>query len=308
MDKWLPSRKTVLFFGAVIILLGLFFIFKNTNNIFYNQNLKEENIISEKLSNSDFDNDGLKNWEENLWKTDPNNPDTDGDGTNDNDEILQNRNPLIVGPDDKQEDNISVRNNILSKNLTTTERVSQDLIGGYLTLKTKGEFDQQDQEEFLNSVIGDNQDNTNIEKYYLNNIQITEDNSFDSFQKYSDGLLNILKQNSNNEDDLIILKRALDTNNERELDKLDLSIQSYKNIQVELLKLKIPSEIKQNHLDILNLFFNIQKNVEDMKNVFNDPINVLIKLSSYKENSEKIIEEFDILWSYLKNKGVMIEI
>ncbi len=35
---------------------------------------------------TDTDQDGLKDWEEVLWKTDPNNPDTDGDGITDYEE------------------------------------------------------------------------------------------------------------------------------------------------------------------------------------------------------------------------------
>lgn len=49
----------------------------------------------------DDDNDGLKNWEEALWGTDPKNPDTDGDSTPDREEIKQNRDPTKPGPDDR---------------------------------------------------------------------------------------------------------------------------------------------------------------------------------------------------------------
>ncbi len=48
----------------------------------------------------DADGDGLADWEEALWKTDPQNPDTDGDGTKDGDEPKENRNPTVKGPDD----------------------------------------------------------------------------------------------------------------------------------------------------------------------------------------------------------------
>lgn len=51
--------------------------------------------------NQDDDNDGLKNWEEALWGTDPKNSDTDADGTPDREEIQQNRDPTKPGPDDR---------------------------------------------------------------------------------------------------------------------------------------------------------------------------------------------------------------
>lgn len=48
----------------------------------------------------DSDQDGLQNWEEELYKTNPDNPDTDGDGTPDGEEIKLGRNPALAGPDD----------------------------------------------------------------------------------------------------------------------------------------------------------------------------------------------------------------
>lgn len=48
----------------------------------------------------DSDNDGLKDWEEELWQTDPNNPDTDGDEFKDGEEIIANHSPLIKAPED----------------------------------------------------------------------------------------------------------------------------------------------------------------------------------------------------------------
>lgn len=51
-------------------------------------------------SSFDTDRDGLLDWEEALWGTDPNRPDTDGDGTPDGEEAAQNRDPRKAGPDD----------------------------------------------------------------------------------------------------------------------------------------------------------------------------------------------------------------
>ncbi|MCC6290676.1 hypothetical protein IT398_01230 [Candidatus Nomurabacteria bacterium] len=59
-----------------------------------------EKRLEETALASDADNDGLTGWEERLWQTDPNNPDTDGDGTKDGEEVVQNRNPRLAGPND----------------------------------------------------------------------------------------------------------------------------------------------------------------------------------------------------------------
>lgn len=48
----------------------------------------------------DSDGDGLKDWEESVWRTDPRKADSDGDGTPDGEEVAQNRDPAKAGPDD----------------------------------------------------------------------------------------------------------------------------------------------------------------------------------------------------------------
>lgn len=48
----------------------------------------------------DGDADGLKDWEEAIFRTDPHNPDSDADNTPDGEEVQHNRDPLVPGPDD----------------------------------------------------------------------------------------------------------------------------------------------------------------------------------------------------------------
>lgn len=51
-------------------------------------------------ANVDGDKDGLKDWEEAIWRTNPEKADTDGDGAPDGSEVAQNRDPLKPAPDD----------------------------------------------------------------------------------------------------------------------------------------------------------------------------------------------------------------
>ena len=66
-----------------------------------NNNQKEQGAaLDASLTLKDTDQDGLKDWEEALWKTNPKNPDTDGDGTSDGEEVNSGRDPNKKGPDD----------------------------------------------------------------------------------------------------------------------------------------------------------------------------------------------------------------
>ena len=52
------------------------------------------------LISPDTDRDGLLDWEETLWKTDPTQADTDKDGTSDSQEVAERRDPTKPAPGD----------------------------------------------------------------------------------------------------------------------------------------------------------------------------------------------------------------
>ncbi len=104
--KRIGKLEVVLVFFLLIALVAVFWMLKK-ENIAREGNHKISEFIGTKKDFSrqfdfkkDSDNDGLKDWEEALWKTDPQNPDSDGDGTPDGEEVAEGRNPAVPGPND----------------------------------------------------------------------------------------------------------------------------------------------------------------------------------------------------------------
>ncbi|KKT19005.1 MAG: Thrombospondin type 3 repeat superfamily protein [Parcubacteria group bacterium GW2011_GWB1_43_8] len=107
---YLPNKKILfLLFFILLIFVGWFYFsdYKNKQAEYVAYKEKSPLVVAMDQTSQldkDSDGDGLKDWEELLWKTDSNKADTDGDGTNDNEEITLNRNPLKAGPNDKISD------------------------------------------------------------------------------------------------------------------------------------------------------------------------------------------------------------
>lgn len=110
-DIRMRRSLTIKIIFAIVLLaslaLGGYALWKNAGNRDAEQQAKIASARESKPESdnetaviADSDSDGLQDWEEKLWKTDPNNPDSDKDGANDGDEIAQNRNPLKKGPND----------------------------------------------------------------------------------------------------------------------------------------------------------------------------------------------------------------
>ncbi|MEK7596366.1 MAG: thrombospondin type 3 repeat-containing protein [Patescibacteria group bacterium] len=108
----MPSKKLIYLIagigGAALLLFNWPIIKSDSrfNPLAGGQDSKNQKLTQEaqQEARKDSDQDGLKDWEETLWKTDPQNPDSDNDGTPDGEEIKQNRDPSKPGPDDKLPD------------------------------------------------------------------------------------------------------------------------------------------------------------------------------------------------------------
>lgn len=102
MFKRIPKKARVVLVVLAVALVG------TVSFVFFKNNKKTAEIAKETLDHEgetllallDSDGDGLKDWEEAIYKTDSKNSDTDGDGAKDGDEIAENRDPKRAGPDD----------------------------------------------------------------------------------------------------------------------------------------------------------------------------------------------------------------
>lgn len=308
MNRILPSKKLLVFLSVVLaisVCFILYFKFKNNKETYYFPNKQTSeatiNTLSQQTLKEDSDGDGLKDWEEILWKTDLNNPDTDGDGTDDNTEILSGRNPLIAGPNDFLDKKISPLNQETAQNnnsaenkpLTQTDLLSQELFAGYVTLKQNDQLGTNQEEEFIKNLLEKHLFLTPnpIDVYTENDLKIAQNNPPDSFQKYIANLKKIAGKGDTLENDLIIVKTALETKSYQELEKLDSNIKAYTDMLEQLLAMEIPTELISFHLKITNTFNNMIQNVSEMRLIMDDPITGIKGAQDYFNNGKILTKE-----------------
>ncbi len=115
LGKTSPKARITLAVFAVIIIAAVFWRFSRTRSTKTSSAPKIAHTIVRADLINDTDNDGLRDWEETLFRTNPQKADTDGDGVDDGEEIRKGHDPLRPGPDD-----------FLA---TSTARVAQTFIG-----------------------------------------------------------------------------------------------------------------------------------------------------------------------------------
>jgi len=309
--NYLPSKKIIIAALSGLLVLAMWFLilpyFKNGGSGIRNQNFKiiddqnQKLIIAQSQVQTDTDNDGLKDWEEVLWRSDINNPDTDGDGTSDGDEVAQKRDPTKVGPDDELPKTIysseealaglSIdKNNYTSTNLTQQiakilgPQIVGDLENGELRTLSEGTLlNLENEKELVEFTASFYPQITESE------LIISQDNSLAAIKKY-DEATNKAFSNTPYPDksDEEIFMEAIQTKNFFALNK---RLTYYQKAVTEAKQIAAPSKILSLHKRALELNLAIIKVYENIKEIDKDPMKTIIGIQenqkiplTYKRN------------------------
>ena len=293
--------------GAVLLAFAFYTLFiSNDETADPALAINEEsikNIVSDTVS-FDTDNDGLKDWEEVLLKTDPKNPDSDGDGTNDGDEVNQNRNPLVVGPDDSigetSEGKLAIASEPIIESKTVTEDFAVELFSGYLELKNAGTLTTYTGDQLIDEVVNKAVKDTVTQTYTLKDLSVVKEPSIETISTYDTEFTHILRPDPSAENDVVVLKRIVETENIEELSILDTSIKRYEKIVSEMLLLTVPEPIAKEHINATNALAAVTENIRGMRTVFVDPLRALINVKEYTENESVFIQNMIVIGEYLE--------
>ena len=320
--KILSGKKLRLVIFGLLVIAVLGFLVSQPNRSHY----EDKEILSignsgkviqisarSQITKRDSDKDGLKDWEEELWGTNPNNPDTDEDGTNDGDEVDDNRNPTVAGPDDVFQGDIFIKqssSDFSSGGLTETEKFSQEFFAEYLSLKQSGvDLNEQEVQDFLiNSTFEKAQVEIKKDSYTPTDLNIIQDDSVDAIKKYGNEMGNIIITYSiESENEAVILKRALENNDKEEIKKLEPIITAYKNHLDKFLNVPVPQSATITHLKIINSFSLIASTIEGMRAVFSDPLIALNSVAVYQDNAQELGDSFLGSNEYFKIKDISFD-
>lgn len=320
---YLPNKKVI--FLIIFILLGF-------AGWFYYSQQKKENfeyvaiegqktplIIATSTQNSiyeaDTDGDGLKDWEEILWKTDPKKSDTDNDGTSDGEEVIAERDPLKAGPDDKiaaKIEDLVKENKETEKKETLTISYAKQFLANYLLLKQqKGTLAEDDKSSLVDSIMQNMEPLQVDDKYEISNLKFSSGNS-DAAKKYGANMKKIfIEEKQDVVDDALVFELLINNlkNNEPydgNIRDLKQSITTYDKLISEMLLLQIPNNVSQSHLKALNSLSNVKYALENMILAPTDPIRAVMGRKLYDEEIQKTYDALSGIQSFLDKYDVYI--
>ncbi len=287
----------------MVFLVVIFFLktglLNNKNqeneNTLYNSSYANSGEILQDLINKDTDEDGILDWEESLWGTDPNKKDTNDDGVPDNIEIAKLKSEIIENEENTEE----------IKNLTQTDKFSRELFSLVTTLNQNGTMDQATIEK-LSSALTEQIENAPVRKIYLiSDINIENNNDKSAIQKYIVDLNNLYKKYQIKGNVVDVLQEFINSGDEPNvniLSKLDPIIEQADNFMKGVITIEVPSELSTQHLNIINALERLLENLTDIQLFDSDPIVAMGAISKYNINVDSLNETMNQLSGIINKK------
>lgn len=226
--------------------------------------------------NQDSDNDGLKDWEELIYHTDPHNPDTDGDGTPDGEEIKQGRNPLVpntakVGepPNDKLAAPLSIKNSPYLADDNLTGQLAQKFNMSVVIPKLLDPSRQVDIQTVAAQIANSSAPSFSPVVYTTEkDIKTKSDNSVAAFHQYNtdkDAILLASFQNLS-KPAIQIFADALQVDDLSAMKKLDVYLRAYDTVLPKIKNMIVPSQAVSLHVQHLNTIATQRDAIFKMRN------------------------------------------
>ncbi len=241
-------------------------------------NLRQDQIEKLRL---DTDGDGLKDWEEALYRTDPQNPDTDGDGTPDGREAADNRDPLKAGPDDTLTSPTPLEisgkepDTNLTRDFTRTflrKPLAQIIAGEEADIDTRA-VERYAERLARQSVLAD------AARFTKADIKISPADTTEAIVQYFTAfgaVFDMLAKRGKNEVDITV--DAFKTQNYGALAALTFYPDAYARAVTELKNTSAPQSVADFHLAILNYLPKFKRSVELMQKAEVDPILAMLAM------------------------------
>jgi hypothetical protein len=270
------------FIWSVLAVVFVVVVFLAKNNFFHqywgakHAGLQVNNETISDLVNKDSDGDTVPDWQEKLWGTDPMKKDTDGDGVGDAAEIssLEKAKAAESGAADQND-----------QNLTATDRFARELFSTVAALEASGQTDPTTLDKLSVSLAGEIQTSAQTTSYTVEQMQVISDNSKTATATYNKGMGLILK-NYNMSNVIDILKNAIseDSVDSAQLKNLDPIIKKADEVINSLIKIKTPSNLKFEHLELINALEKMNENLKDIKKIDTDTVLALSAVSQYSDS------------------------
>lgn len=299
MNKYLPSKKFMIFIGSfvllgVVIWVGSMLLAKKTS---YTKKAEVTDGLAgagtEYFYTADADNDGIYDWEESLWGTDPKKKDTNGDGVSDGDEVQERK-------DELREKNGIDGETALPEDLNQTEIFARELFSAASLANQSGGLSPEALENFSNS-FGKSVSQAGITDLYRSTDLKLGAVAPATYKKNLEGIFKSYLDSGLSAEAAMYRLSTGDTSAADDIEKI---AEFHHSISNSLITMTVPFAAAGQHLAMANNSAKISISLLNLKNLEEDPILAMIGLRQYFEYSEEYEKAVGDLGAYFKANGI----
>lgn len=248
-----------------------------------------ETMTVGEIIEEDSNGNGIPNWEEKLWGLDPTTLYTNGVS---NKEIIEGKRTAL-GIQSMSEADLDDTDRIARQLFTLTSALGQSEEVDSATLQS------------IAATLGNSVDIKAVTNHYsLKDIQTTQ-TTLPNLQAYTATLKKVLAKYDTNTPDIEILATALQNEDPSTLPELAQTATTYQKLAKELVAMKVPLGLAQDHLMLTNSFAGIATSFIYMTELNDNSLKALVGVAIYKNYSTKLTAATGNINSYLTQYGIL---
>lgn len=292
--RFLPSKKFAKRIGVIVLVLVVVFLawlFVQKKAIDKEGGLAVEKIPLKTLVEKDTDGDGVKDWEEALWGTDP---------TKDNTFTVSDRDYIK-----KKKEGIAKDGEAASKNTTESDAFAKEFLSTIISMASSGTLTQDNINLLAQSYsqkIG--KDKTDV-TYVYKAVDVHIGSTLTIYRKnLTTTLAPYIKKGIGNEIDILQSGFSEEGKFIRE-EELKTAGANYIALGKALMTLQTPKSIGALHLLFANNANILGNTLIAISNINTDPVNGIVAFSNYKTRSDLFTHDFERIIAYLEENGII---
>ena len=249
----------------------------------------------------DTDGDGVPDWEERLWGTDPLKKDTDENGTPDGEEIARKKKAI--------QNDLPVAENGAGTSgpLSAVDRVTREILSAAFSLDETGNLNSETVKNLSQNIAGSFSSGTSTNFYRKSELIAVPENK-DSLLKYRNDLENVfyLYAELGLGRELAPISELVSSKNiKMNAEKILSAAKGYRRVSDIMMGISVPQGLVNLHLSFANGYRAIGGSLDKIAVVFEEPILALQGLSEYGTRDQEMAEIFKKIETYLRNNGII---
>lgn len=300
MNKYLPSKKFIRFFGIALFAGLIIFLLSKflADKTFYEREADPDDLlITEDVPDfytQDSDGDGIYDWEEILWGTNPNDEDSDDDGISDRKEIEDKKEEV------QRQNDISVAD-IENEELNQTEVFARQFFSTVVLTSQSGELTQDSIQSFSDNFSNIVSNNNISDQFTLTDLRLSSVTK-DQYKISLEPAFEPLRNRVFSEVDILYsISKGLDVDPEI----LNQNIKIYNDLSKNLLKVQAPYSAAGIHLSLINSSAKLGIALITLKDIKDNPLSAMSGLSQYMKYSNEFEKALEDLQKYFTANAII---